>query len=54
MTAKRIEVTLSKEEGVVDKTIEAFGRTFHFRSIVSTDISSKDVVAVYLPKKEDE
>jgi hypothetical protein len=53
MTAKRIEVHLSKEEVSVDQVIEAFGRKFFFRSIISTDIMSKDVVAVYLPKEED-
>jgi hypothetical protein len=53
MTAKRIEVHLAKGESGFDETIEAFGQTFHFRSIVSTDINSKDVVAVYLPEKED-
>jgi hypothetical protein len=50
MKARRIEVHIAKEEVEVDKTIEAFGKTFYFRSIVSTDINSKDVVAVYLPK----
>jgi hypothetical protein len=51
MTAKRIEVHLAKGEKEFDKTIWAFGQTFFFRDIVSTDISSKDVVAVYLPKE---
>jgi hypothetical protein len=51
MTAKRIEVHVAKGESEFDKTIEVFGQTFYFRSIVSTDINSKDVVAVYLPKE---
>jgi hypothetical protein len=51
MTARRIEVHVSKEETEFDRTIKAYGQTFYFRSIVSTDINSKDVVAVYLPKE---
>ena len=52
MKAKRIEVHISKGELEIAKTIEAFDRTFYFRSIVSTDINSKDVIAVYLPKED--
>jgi hypothetical protein len=51
MKAKRIEVHIAKGESEFDKTIWAFGQTFFFRSIVSTDINSKEVVAVYLPKE---
>jgi len=53
MTAKRIEVHLDKNDDTRDQVIEAFGKRFIFHGIVSRDITSKDVVVVYLPEKED-
>jgi hypothetical protein len=55
MTARRIEVHLDRE-GSTKETVwqfEAFGRIWYYHGIISKGIDRKEVVAVYLPGRNE-